>query len=104
MPTQEPMQDNDHTSNVISGAYFSNAFRIPRCNPAAGPPPPSVIALFGRLSPRPEAIFSVWRVGIWIPPLSKAKGKDQFLQRAQELRSCTNSALTFDYAAPIVLT
>src|ERR1700674_3009201 len=38
------MQDNAHTSNVIPAV--ARASRTPMCNPAAGPPPPSVIALF----------------------------------------------------------
>src|SRR6202047_2424471 len=38
------MQDNAHTSNFISRA--ARASRTPMCSPAAGPPPPSVIALF----------------------------------------------------------
>src|SRR5512133_3958480 len=44
MPTQAPMQDNAHTSNVI--LWAARASRTPMCSPAAGPPPPSVIALF----------------------------------------------------------
>src|ERR1700674_1885843 len=38
------MQDNAHTSTFISWA--ARASRTPMCSPAAGPPPPSVIALF----------------------------------------------------------
>src|SRR6202048_766735 len=38
------MQDNAHTSNVIPAV--ARASRTPMCNPAAGPPPPRVIALF----------------------------------------------------------
>src|SRR6516162_8560761 len=38
------MQDNAHTSKVISAS--ARASRTPMCSPAAGPPPPSVIALF----------------------------------------------------------
>src|SRR6478736_3780915 len=38
------MLDNVHTSNVI--LWAARASRTPMCSPAAGPPPPSVMALF----------------------------------------------------------
>src|SRR6478736_6655222 len=58
------MQDNAHTSNFIPAA--ASASRAPMCSPAAGPPPPSVMALLtigSSAEPPPLSLVGLFTIG-----------------------------------------